>query len=304
MREPAGNNRGGACPRALSILVFALFLAAVGHPARCQDFRLPEIPDSLAAPEARAEYLALHWWDGFDFRDTSLISRPGITEQAFVDFLSVLPYVSDIPVAFDTLFCRASAEPEMFSHFVTLGEKYLAGRYSPMRDEELYIAMLGALCSDGRPFPEGERARAGFRLELALKNRPGDPAADFGFLFPDGARGTLYGLDAEYLIVFFNDPDCAECRATRAGLEDSSELSALLGEGRVRVLSVCVSGDASVWKGSFSSSEGWTDVLDDGRAVYSGRLYDLRQLPVLYLLSSDKHVLLKDTSLREILDIL
>lgn len=303
----SGRIKNRVCRAALSILVFVSFLAAACPSACCQSYSLPEIPDSLTAPEERAEYLALHWWDGFDFRDTSLISRPGITEQAFVDFLSVLPYVSDIPVAFDTLFSRASAEPEMFSHFVSLGEKYLAGRYSPMRDEELYIAMLGALCSDGRPFPEGERARAGFRLELALKNRPGAPAADFGFELADGGRGSLYGTDAEFLIVFFNDPDCTECRAVRSELMNSPELVGLLGEGRGRVLSVCVSGNAAAWKAETQDAavpDGWVDALDEARAVYAERLYDLQSLPVLYLLSSDKHVLLKDTSLREILDML
>ena len=77
------------CRVALSILVFVTFLTAACPSARCQGLSLPEIPDSLSAPEERAEYLCLHWWDGFDFADTTLISKPRITEQAFVDFLSV-----------------------------------------------------------------------------------------------------------------------------------------------------------------------------------------------------------------------
>ena len=131
-----------ACRPALSILVFVSFLTAACPSARCQGLSLPEIPDSLTAPKERAEYLCLHWWDGFDFADTTLISRPRITEQAFVDFLSVLPYIADASVPLDTMFRRASADPAMFSHFVALGEKYLAGRWSPMRDEDMYIVML------------------------------------------------------------------------------------------------------------------------------------------------------------------
>ena len=153
----------------------------------------------------------------------------------------------------------------------------------------------------------GERGLARFRLEMVLKNRPGEPAADFGFELADGSRGSLYGTDAEFLIVFFNDPDCAECRAVRSELMNSPELVVLLGEGRVRVLSVCVSGNAAAWKAETQDAavpDGWVDALDEARAVYAERLYDLQSLPVLYLLSSDKHVLLKDTSLREILDML
>lgn len=284
---------------ALSILVFVTFLTAACPSACCQGLSLPEIPDSLTAPEERAEYLCLHWWDGFDFADTTLISKPRITEQAFVDFLSVLPYIADASAPLDTMFRRASAEPAMFSHFVSLGEKYLAGRWSPMRDEDLYAVMLRVLVS-GNSFPAGERGLARFRLEMALKNRPGEPAADFSFELADGSRNSLYGIDAEYLIVFFNDPDCVECRSLRSELASSPELGGLLASGRVKLLSLNVAG------GSFDagSPSGWLDACDRGRTVYSDALYDLRSLPVLYLLSSDKHVLLKDISLKEILDCL
>ena len=298
--------RNRVCRAALSILVFVSFLAAACPSARCQSYSLPEIPDSLTAPEERAEYLCLHWWDGFDFADTTLISRPRITEQAFVDFLSVLPYIADASVPLDTMFRRASADPAMFSHFVALGEKYLAGRWSPMRDEDMYIVMLRVLAS-GDPFPAGESGRARFRLEMALKNRPGEPAADFGFEFADGSRGSLYGIDAEYLIVFFNDPACAECREVRSELENSSDLSRLLGERRVRILSLCVSGNATNLRAAIvgeEGSDGWIDAFDEAQTVYAERLYDLQSLPVLYLLDSDKRVLLKDATVEQIVDAL
>ena len=294
------------CRVALSILVFVTFLTAACPSARCQGLSLPEIPDSLSAPEERAEYLCLHWWDGFDFADTTLISKPRITEQAFVDFLSVLPYIADASVPLDTMFRRASADPAMFSHFVALGEKYLAGRWSPMRDEDMYIVMLRVLAS-GDPFPTGESGRARFRLEMALKNRPGEPAADFGFEFADGSRGSLYGIDAEYLIVFFNDPACAECREVRSGLENSSDLALLIGEGRVRILSLCVSGNATNLRAAIvgeEGSDGWIDAFDEAQTVYAERLYDLQSLPVLYLLDSDKRVLLKDATVGQIVDAL
>ena len=194
----------------------------------------------------------------------------------------------------------------MFSHFVALGEKYLAGRWSPMRDEDMYIVMLRVLAS-GDPFPAGESGRARFRLEMALKNRPGEPAADFGFEFADGSRGSLYGIDAEYLIVFFNDPACAECREVRSGLENSSDLSRLLGERRVRILSLCVSGNATNLRAAIvggEGSDGWIDAFDEAQTVYAERLYDLQSLPVLYLLDSDKRVLLKDATVGQIVDAL
>ena len=37
--------------------------------------------------------MVAHYWDKFNFADTSLIPCRKISEQAFVDFLQVLPYV-------------------------------------------------------------------------------------------------------------------------------------------------------------------------------------------------------------------
>ena len=107
-------------------------------------FRLPDVPATLTAPEDRAEYLSLHYWDHFDFADTSLISRPEITEQAFVDFVSVLPYTTKAQQAVDTLFSRSLAEKEMLYHFIALADKYLYEPNSPMHDEELHILVLRA----------------------------------------------------------------------------------------------------------------------------------------------------------------
>ena len=65
------------------------------HPSetRVARFRLPEIPVTLKEPQQRAEYLALHYWDHYNFTDTASIHSPGDTEQILSDYISILPYV-------------------------------------------------------------------------------------------------------------------------------------------------------------------------------------------------------------------
>ena len=112
---------------------------------KTKEFRLPDVPVTLTAPEDRAAYLSLHYWDHFDFADTSLISRPEITEQAFVDFISILPHTPKAQESVDTLFRRALVDREMLYHFISLGDKYLYEPNSPMHDEDLHILFLRAL---------------------------------------------------------------------------------------------------------------------------------------------------------------
>ena len=60
-------------------------------------FRLPDIPDTLRGT-ARAEYLALHYWDGFDFAGADIAAPEA--EQAFVDFLGLLSRIASADGAF------------------------------------------------------------------------------------------------------------------------------------------------------------------------------------------------------------
>lgn len=92
------------------LLGMSLVSCSHAQQQKTKEFRLPDVPVTLTAPEDRAAYLSLHYWDHFDFADTSLISRPEITEQAFVDFLGILPYTDRAQAAIDTL--SAAPQPD------------------------------------------------------------------------------------------------------------------------------------------------------------------------------------------------
>lgn len=113
-----------------------------GRDSRAAGFPAARCAEALRDPADRADYLALHYWDCFDFADTALLSCPEITEQAFVDFLSVLPHAREAAAAVDTLYSRAAVRSEALYCFIGLGDKYLYEPNSPMCDEELYILVL------------------------------------------------------------------------------------------------------------------------------------------------------------------
>ena len=177
--------------------IFCIGLMSFAQAQRTtEEFRLPEVPVLLTDPAERAAYLAVHYWDYFNFADTTLISRPEITEQAFVDFISILPYTAKVQVAVDTLFRRAMVKKEMLYHFISLADKYLYEPNSPMYNEELHILVLRSLL--GNPgLDDWDKERPRYLLEMALKNRPGDVAADFTYRTRDGAMNRLSGIKAD-----------------------------------------------------------------------------------------------------------
>ena len=213
------------CPRQ-----HAASAAAGSAPQHPQDFKLPHIPAALTTPEARADYLAAHYWDNFDFRDTTLISRPEITEQAFADFIDLLTAapISAADSALVRMMEASTANSAMFAHFTELSEKYLYDPNSPLRNEELYIPVLQYL-TDSPHLDSLSKLRPRYQLELALKNRPGDIAADFYYTSESGKRSRMRQIEADYTILFFNNPDCGDCNRVK----EYMDMSPVIG-GRLR----------------------------------------------------------------------
>ena len=56
-------------------------------------FQMVSVPSVITEPEERAAYLVKHYWDKFDFTDTTLIHFPEITEQATSNYIDMMKYV-------------------------------------------------------------------------------------------------------------------------------------------------------------------------------------------------------------------
>ena len=94
---------------------------------------------------------------------------------------------------------KAAADSSFFAHMAGLYEKYLYDPNSPMRDESLYIPVLESVLAAPAILDEVNKIRPAHLLELALKNRIGEPAIDFTYTLADGKTGTLYNVKADYL---------------------------------------------------------------------------------------------------------
>ncbi|MCC8170402.1 MAG: DUF5106 domain-containing protein [Parabacteroides sp.] len=187
------------------IIGFSALLIATGctsgkRPAPAQqapvkkEFIMAEVPITISDPAQRANYLALHYWDHFNFADTSYINQAEVTEQALSNYIDVLNYTSSPEVAAEAIkrmLTQAEADSAMFAHFGELYEKYLHDPNSPMRNEELYIPVLEHIVAS--PLTDDvHRIRPQHLLDLALRNRPGSKATDFGYTLASGTSGRLF----------------------------------------------------------------------------------------------------------------
>ncbi|MCL2501619.1 MAG: DUF5106 domain-containing protein [Bacteroidales bacterium] len=259
-------------------------------------FVLPTIPSMLLVPQERADYLVTHYWNHFDFSDTSLIHLPAYTEQAFRDYIDVLPHApyASILASVEQTLSKATGNRNMFTHFIELFEKYLYNPNSPLRNEELYaLAVEYVINSD--QIDDTDKIRLRYQWEQIQKNRQGSVAADFSYSLISGAQERMHRIQADYLLLFLYDPDCHSCGEILQGIHASPVVGEAINRGILKVLAVYVAKDIERWEQyQVVVPKTWISAYDPLQTIEQEKLYDLRALPTMYLLDKQKRVLIKD----------
>ena len=285
----------------LKLILLSVLILCTNLYSNAQDsgrYVQPNLENMSEITIEKADNLVLHYCDYFDFNDSGLIVKADVTEQGFVNFLSLLPYVSKKSEAFAKLYAKAGQNAEMLSHFIDMTTKYLYEMDSPLCDEELYIVALNQLLAcDKVSFDDKERV--GYYLAKVMKNRVGHKATNFGFIQKQYKRRSLYGVKADYILLYFNDPTCDECHKLKTELILSPIISKKVEEGKLKVLSVCVEGNKDEWK-TQSLPHQWIDACDERMLITDRELYDLPSLPVLYLLDRSYRVVQKNTNVEKL----
>ena len=278
---------GGRAPRRPAV-------ATAGTPA----VFLPAIAPAALAPEERVEWLRWHYWDNFDFADTTFLARADTLQlfEAYARYVQLLFSVPTDGVPMDSLMRRAAVSRPMLDYFAMLADQVLGDPNSPLRNDEFYIPVLRAQLSSPW-YDEYERLAPEYRLSLASQNRIGEQANDFRYTLASGATGSLYGLRAEYVLLFINNPGCPMCREIREAISASPMLTELIEHGRLRVLALYPDENLDEWRAYREQiPASWINAYDDGCVLREKGLYDLSAIPSLYLLDAQKRVLVKDAT--------
>ena len=290
----------------LSFILLLVLTACKSGPAASQEqngkqdtvkvFNLPDIPVVLNTVSQRADYMVKHYWDRFDFTDTTYVSQIDVAEQAWVDYCDLLEHVplSDAQTAIKETIGRAGKNKKMLDFFAELADKYLYDPNSPMRNEEFYIPVLDAMLASP-VLEEIEKVRPKARRELAQKNRIGTKALNFNYTLASGTQGSLYQQKSDYTLLFINNPGCHACTETIEALKNAPIINQLLEQKRLTVLSIYPDEELDEWRKHLNEfPKEWVNGYDKTFAIKEQQLYDLKAIPTLYLLNKDKTVLLKD----------
>lgn len=238
-----------------------------------------------------------NYWDGFDFNAGERVNEYDKDDicQALVDYILCLK-PSLVGEHMRALIHRAETSRPVLDFFASVCEIVLHDPNSPYRNDEFYIPVLEVLV-ESPLMDEYDRIAPAYDLEMALKNRIGHKANDFVYTLSDGSQEHMYDIDTDYTLLMINNPGCPMCKQLTDDITSSPMLNEMLELDRLTILAIYPDEDLEAWREYQPyMPRKWISGYDKGMILTQRRLYNLNAIPALYLLDSQKRVLVKDGS--------
>lgn len=252
------------------------------------------------------KYYAEHAFDYYDFGDGRLATTPMFVER-IREFCGQLLYITPgvSTELIEQLLTKAQANTQNYSAFYRWLEKSFGNLESPYYNEELYLTMLrNAMAYSGLEKELVNHCKSEFNLHN--KNLAGDEISDFHVLWSDGTESKLTDVQSEFILLYFQNPDCPTCTEVRGKMAMNEELNKAIASGRLKVVTIYFERDEELWRRYLKEKanpkylHGW----DSKAEIDAGNLYDLRAIPFMFLLDKDKKILKKDLQYNELSDYL
>lgn len=268
-------------------------------------FKYPDIPIMIISEKEKMEYLAEHYWDNLNSSDSALVNSNEVSQKRLIDFISILKNISysedNIRKAICSFCIITSQKNSKCSNLIDNIEKYLYDPNSPLYNEYLYRIYLEEklqLMDKNNPLSSSYK----FKIELLSRNNIGSIACNFKFTLPNKQTSSLYETEikTQYLILVFYDPECNSCHETMFKMFNDNILNLAIKMNKVTVMAVYTNGNDKVWENNLKELPSKWITCNDNLYITNHALYDLKAMPTIYLLSSEKIVLIKDASYSEI----
>ena len=288
------------------ILTLGVLLGGVNAQPR-EGFPYVVAPSIIGDEGALAEWYAFHFWDRYDFSSAEVKYAPEENKQGFLAFINGLYATSPdySSKAIGEMMRRAGVSEDGYWYFLEMAEEVLYDPSSPVRNDLLWEMFLRCAVGESSPLDVDSKGRYRSMLKLVSRNQQGSVATDFVYTLADGSQGRLHNIKAPFTLIFFYNPGCSECARTKAQIDASGVLESLRARGMIKVLALHPDGDLSEWRKRLSENPSWwISAYDKGEQIHKGDLYDLKAIPTIYLLDSQKRVMMKDPTVEDLIGVL
>ena len=305
-----------------ALLVLALLSCSGGKGKKVANtpaerpFPAVTVPTVYSDAEEQLQYLGAHYWDLYFAGDgptdsARVLGVPkGEVEQAFANYIGVLNYLplSEAQKGMTGLFGAISAKQladtssRVYLAMTDIVSRYLYDPNSPLRDEDYYAPFVKAM-AESPLTSEDMRKAYDYEYSQCSMNPRGSVAPDFVITTNEGRKVRMHSIKAERTLLFFSNPGCHNCMEIIGTLKADPFVNQLQQQKRLAVLNVYIDEDLKAWReymGVYPPQ--WLNGYDAAHIIREDVLYSVRAIPSLYLLDSEKRVLLKDAPVEKVLE--
>lgn len=255
-------------------------------------FEYPTAPQELPTLEEKSDYLVEHFWDQMDFKSKSTVDQNALNDAFRVFSVPLRWSAKDKAVAAtDKLIQSISKNPVLLLQFTKAAEENIYGPRAEVWVDEVYLKFLTALVKN-KKVPAARKKKYEDQLKVLSNTAIGSKAPEFSFENVNGDKANYFPMATSTIIIFGNPKD-TDWRITRLRMESNAALTDAVAKGKVNILFI-VPDKMDGWKNEVVNySSKWTV----GCGENLKKIYDLRTMPSVYLISNEGNILLKNTPL-------
>ncbi len=273
----------------LIILLIAAGLEARVSAASGDLFIYPTAPDTMQNLQSRCDYIVKRFWDRCNFDHG--FRNPDKLNRAFGDWISMMPYASadTVYASVDALMARFQKKGPETLELASMAENWLYSDTATMRSSDIYVHFAKAAATS-KKLSKAERARFTAQVQIIESSSVGSTVPGVPYVKADGSKGTLDDIkDNASILLFFNDPDCLDCRMARGRLSANYHTNQLIEKGQLVIVSIYPGDtDDENWeKSKAEAPANWITVAMPDAADY----FDLSSTPLFLFLNSRHKVL-------------
>lgn len=265
-------------------------------------------PDSLFG----YRYYKAHYWDGISFSDDRLLFTP-MFDPKVGDYFArlVSPEPDSVKAEVDNMILYSRASNIMFRYFVTrFTNDYANPKY--MGQDAVFLDIFEKYYQTGQVdwLTEAQKKPIYDRAYSIMANQLGEPAADMTLLDSGDRKTPLYGVQAQFTVVCFWDPDCGHCQKEVPELDSiynakwkqlgvkiyavlidtvKTDIQKIVPE-KAHWLAYIRDHHLTDWVNVYQTPAMKQDDVDAKRAGFR-QLYDVYQTPTIYLLDEQKKII-------------
>ncbi len=256
-----------------------------------------------------------HYWDGITFMDDRIIRTPFFLPKLERYYREVMPQSPDSIIKdVDYKLLLARSAPEMYKFLLNwFTDEYLNPKYMGL--DAVFVHLFEKYHSKGLSswLNEKQMETITRRAYMQMSNLIGEKAANLEMVDTAGRPKALYDQHAPYTVVIFWDPTCGHCK------EELPRIDSMYREtwqkDQVKIYAVLTEDQKPEWIKYINEHKirDWTHVYqtkEKAQAITEAKtpgfrqLYDVIMTPTLYLLDSEKRIIGKKLTYKQLNDLL